>query len=121
MTAAAARLRIPGRASYQLALALSLALGYAVVVTGYVAVGKVLGDRSSQATPNWSQSLLHVTPYRVQRDYGTSRGRTCDLTIYTTNAPALDGKARLHPGDTTATVCVVRKVRMSGSAVASGG
>ena len=36
---------------------------------------------------------------------------TCDLTIYTTNKPALDGNARLHPGDTTATVCVVRKVK----------
>jgi hypothetical protein len=34
---------------------------------------------------------------------------TCDLAIYTTNKAALDGKAKLHPGDTTATVCIVRR------------
>ena len=111
MTAISARVRVPEltRAGYLLALALSLALAYAFVVTGYVATGHVLQPSSGPATPTWSQPLLHVHPYSVQRDYGTSNGVTCDLAVYTTNKAALDGKARLHPGDTTATVCVVRK------------
>jgi hypothetical protein len=104
------RMRFPEltRAGYFLALALSLATGYALVVTGYVATGRAL-DRSDTSSPSWSKPLLHVNPYSVERGYGTSRGMTCDLTVYTTNKAALDGRARLHPGDTTATVCVVRK------------
>jgi hypothetical protein len=119
MTAITARMRVPEltRAGYLLALALSLALAYAFVVTGYVATGRVM-QRSSAATPSWSQPLLNVNPYTVQRGYGTSHGVTCDLAIYTTNKAALDGKARLHPGDTTATVCVVRKAAKRAPVVA---
>jgi hypothetical protein len=112
MTAITARMRFPEltRAGYSLALALSLALAYALVVTGYVATGRLFERGDAAATsPGWSKPLLHVRPYSVQPGYGTSRGMTCDLTVYTTNKAALDGKARLHPGDTTATVCVVRK------------
>jgi hypothetical protein len=110
MTAITAKVRFPEltRAGYYLALALSLALGYALLVTGYVAGGRVF-DHTGTTSPGWSKPLQHVRPYSVQRGYGTSRGVTCDLTVYTTNKAALDGKARLHPGDTTATVCVVRK------------
>jgi hypothetical protein len=95
---------------YQLALALSLALGYALAVTGYIAAGEVF-QRASSPGPSWSKPLKGVHAYRVQRGYGTSGGITCDLSIYTTNKAALDGRAKLHPGDTTATVCVVRKVQ----------
>ena len=107
------RLFPPVRA-YQLALALALAIGYALAVTGYVATGRIMQPSkatvSAEAvTPSWSKPLNGVRPYQVQRNYGTSGGVTCDLAIYTTNKAALEGKARLHPGDTTATVCVVRK------------
>jgi hypothetical protein len=117
MTAITARMRFPEltRAGYSLALALSLALGYALAVTGYVATGHLLERAdAAAASPGWSKPLLHVRPYSVQPGYGTSRGLTCDLSVYTTNKAALDGKARLHPGDTTATVCVVRKADAPG-------
>ena len=111
MTAITARMRFPEltRAGYGLALALSLAVGYAFVVTGFVAAGRVLEHSEAPSSPSWSKPLQHVRPYSVQPGYGTSHGLTCDLAVYTTNKAALDGKARLHPGDTTATVCVVRK------------
>jgi hypothetical protein len=94
--------------AYQLALALALALGYALVVTGYMAAGQLF-QQASAPTPDWSKPLKGVHAYKVQRGYGTSNGMTCDLAIYTTNKAALDGKAKLHPGDTTATVCIVRR------------
>lgn len=112
MTAATIRQRVfPPVRAYQLALALALAVGYAVAVTGYVAAGQIFfhGAASSPA-PSWSKPLKGVHAYSVQRGYGTSGGITCDLSVYTTNKAALDGTAKLHPGDTTATVCVVRKV-----------
>jgi hypothetical protein len=108
MTATTIRQRsLPSLKAYHLALALALALGYALVVTGYLAAGHVFTRAS--ATPDWSQPLKGVHAYKVQRGYGTSDGMTCDLSIYTTNKAALDGRAKLHPGDTTATVCIVRK------------
>ena len=76
--------------------------------TGYVAAGQFF-HRAASPTPAWSKPLGGVHAYKVQRGYGTSNGVTCDLAIYTTNKAALDGKAKLHPGDTTATVCVVRR------------
>ena len=100
---------LPALKAYQLALALALALGYALAVTGYVAVGQLF-HRAAEPAPDWSKPLGGVRAYKVQAGYGTSNGMTCDLSIYTTNKAALDGKAKLHPGDTTATVCVVRKV-----------
>jgi hypothetical protein len=110
MTATTIRQRsLPSLKAYHLALALALALGYALAVTGYVAVGQLFDQRASAATPGWSRPLKGVHAYKVQRGYGTSNGMTCDLSIYTTNKDALDGKAKLHPGDTTATVCIVRR------------
>ena len=64
----------------------------------------------SSTTPAWARPLSGLTPHVVERNYGVSRGLTCDLAIYTTNRAALDGTARLRPGDVTATVCVVRRV-----------
>jgi hypothetical protein len=115
MTAITARVKVPEltRAGYLLALALSLAVAYAFVVTGYVAVGHLFED-SSTTSPSWSKPLERVRPYSVQPGYGTSHGLTCDLAVYTTNKAALDGKGRLKPGDTTATVCVVRKADKPG-------
>jgi hypothetical protein len=88
-------------------LALALALGLAVM--GGTARASM---RSScpPSTPAWARPLSGVKPYLVERNYGRSRGLTCDLTVYTTNRAALDGKASLRVGDTTATVCVVRRV-----------
>jgi hypothetical protein len=80
----------------------------AVFVTAALAAGSTC--TRSLATPAWARALSGVRPYYVERNYGTSRGLTCDLTVYTTNRAALDGKASLHPGDVTATVCVVRRV-----------
>jgi hypothetical protein len=97
------------KVSYQLALALSLVIGYALIVTGYVATQELRTPTAGAATPPWSKPLNGVAPYSVQRGYGTSGGITCDLAVYTTNVKALDGKGRLRPGDTTATVCVVRR------------
>ena len=109
MTATTIRPRsLPSLKAYQLALALAVALGYALVVTGYVAAGRLFHEAATPS-PDWSKPLNGVHAYKVQTGYGTSNGMTCDLSIYTTNKAALDGKARLHPGDTTATVCVVRK------------
>jgi|tagenome__1003787_1003787.scaffolds.fasta_scaffold19587153_1 hypothetical protein len=109
MTATTIRQRsLPALKAYQLALALALALGYALAVTGYVAAGQFF-HRASAPTPDWSKPLRGVHAYKVQEGYGTSNGMTCDLSIYTTNKAALDGRAKLHPGDTTATVCIVRK------------
>jgi hypothetical protein len=108
MTAATIRQRsLPSLRAYHLALALALAVGYALVVTMYLAAGHVF--TRAAATPDWSKPLKGVHAYKVQQGYGTSDGMTCDLSIYTTNKAALDGKAKLHPGDTTATVCIVRK------------
>jgi hypothetical protein len=100
---------LPALKAYQLALALALALGYALVMTGYVAAGQLFHHQAASPTPDWSKPLRGVHAYKVQTGYGTSGGMTCDLSIYTTNKAALDGKAKLHPGDTTATVCVVRR------------
>jgi hypothetical protein len=78
-----------------------------------VFVTAALGSGSTRArpltTPIWARPLSGVRPYAVERNYGTSRGLTCDLTVYTTNRAALDGKASLRPGDVTATVCVVKR------------
>jgi hypothetical protein len=63
-----------------------------------------------RSAPAWARPLSGVRPYAVERNYGASHGLTCDLTVYTTNRAALDGKARFCVGDTTATVCVVRRV-----------
>ena len=98
MTATTIRQRaFPALKAYQLALALALALGYALVVTGYVAAGQFF-HRAAAPTPDWSKPLSGVHAYKVQRGYGTSDGMTCDLSIYTTNKAALDGRAKLHPG-----------------------
>jgi hypothetical protein len=94
---------------YLLALLLSLSVAYALAVTGYVAVARATAPSQSAGAPDWSQPLRNIHPYSVQKGYGTSRGVTCDLSVYTTNKAALDGNGRLKPGDTTATVCVVRK------------
>ena len=96
-------------AGYLLALMLSLSVAYALAVTGYVALDRVTAPETSSGGPDWSEPLRNVNPYSVQKGYGTSRGVTCDLSVYTTNRAALDGEGRLKPGDTTATVCVVRK------------
>ena len=100
----------PALRAYPLALALVLALGYALAVTGWMAAGQLFSHQAAAPTPDWSKPLSGVHAYKVQTGYGTSGGMTCDLSIYTTNRAALDGNAKLHPGDTTATVCVVRKV-----------
>ena len=63
----------------------------------------------SLTTPVWARPLRGVQPYYVERNYGMSGGLSCDLSIYTANSRALDGKATLRPGDLTATVCVVRR------------
>jgi hypothetical protein len=76
-----------------------------------VALGSGSTCARSLRTPAWARPLSGVRPYHVERSYGASRGLACDLAIYTTNRAALDGKARLRPGDVTATVCVVRRVR----------
>ena len=109
----AATLRFPSRRSYHFALALAFTAVYALALTAYLAGAQIFSSghaAQSWAGPNWSAPLKGISPYSVQKDYGESRGMTCDLTIYTTNKAALDGNARLHPGDTTATVCVVRKI-----------
>ena len=88
------------------------------VVSGLVIAAIVVTTSSagpsyggSLTTPAWARPLSGVRPYAVQRNYGTSRGLTCDLRIYTTNRAALDGRATLRPGDVTATVCVIRRVQ----------
>jgi hypothetical protein len=80
----------------------------AVFAAAALASGSTCGR--SLTTPAWARPLRGVPPYAVERNYGTSRGLTCDLKVYTTNPAALDGKARLRPGDLTATVCVIRRV-----------
>ena len=109
-----ATLRFPSPGAYHFALALAFTAVYALALTTYLAAAEIMSPHHAAKKwtgPSWSAPLKGVTPYTVERDYGTSRGMTCDLTIYTTNKPALDGNARLHPGDTTATVCVVRRVK----------
>lgn len=109
----AATLRFPTRRTYHFALALAFTAVYALALTAYLAGAQIFTTHHSIQSwtgPSWSAPLKGVSPYSVQKDYGESRGMTCDLTIYTTNKAALDGDARLHPGDTTATVCVVRKI-----------
>ncbi|HEU5213093.1 MAG TPA: hypothetical protein VFU10_10020 [Gaiellaceae bacterium] len=109
-----ATLRFPSPHAYHFALALAFTVVYALALTTYLAAAEIMSPHHAAKKwtgPSWSAPLKGVTPYTVQKDYGTSRGMTCDLTIYTTNKPALDGNARLHPGDTTATVCVVRRVK----------
>ena len=113
MTVATIRTRgMKAPRAYQFALALALAIGYSLAVTAYVATGQVFGGGGSKSAPipSWSSPLRGVKPYSVQKGYGTSGNMTCDLSIYTTNRAALDGNAKLRPGDTTATVCVVRKL-----------
>lgn len=110
----AATLRFPSPRAYHFALALAFTVVYALAVTTYLAAAQIISRHhaaKSWTGPSWSAPLKSVSPYSVQKGYGTSRGLTCDLTIYTTNKAALDGNGRLHPGDTTATVCVVRKVK----------
>jgi len=111
----AATLRFPSPRAYHFALALAFTVVYALAVTTYLAAAQIMSGHHHAAKPftgpSWSAPLKSVTPYSVQKDYGTSRGLTCDLSIYTTNKRALDGNGRLHPGDTTATVCVVRRVK----------
>lgn len=81
-----------------------------VAMTGGSAKASMTSSRPRPlTTPAWARPLSGVRPYSVERNYGTSRGLTCDLTIYTTNRAALEGKAPLRPGDTTATVCIVRR------------
>ncbi len=109
-----ATLRFPSPRAYHFALALAFTVVYALAVTTYLAAAEIMGPHHAAKKwngPSWSAPLKGLSPYTVEKDYGTSRGMTCDLTIYTTNKPALDGNARLHPGDTTATVCVVRRVK----------
>ena len=109
-----ATLRFPSPRAYHFGLALAFTVVYALALTAYLAAAEIMSPHQGTKKwtgPPWSAPLKGVTPYTVQKDYGTSRGMTCDLTIYTTNKPALDGNARLHPGDTTATVCVVRRVK----------
>jgi hypothetical protein len=82
-----------------------------LLITGGTVKPSLASSRSRPlTTPAWAQPLSGVKPYYVERSYGTSRGLTCDLSVYTTNRAALDGTASLRPGDTTATVCVVRRV-----------
>ena len=78
----------------------------------YTAAAPASGSTRARfrATPAWARPLSGVGPYYVERNYGTSRGLTCDLAVYTTNRAALDGRASLRLGDVTATVCVVRRV-----------
>ena len=92
---------------YRAGIAIGLVVVSAALVTGGLMSGAFRGR--SQAAPAWARPLSGVQPYVVQRDYGTSRGLTCDVSIYTTNAAALDGQGHFRPGDVTATVCVVRR------------
>jgi hypothetical protein len=89
------------------------ALGSALA-TSAVLIATALASGSScersLTTPAWARPLSGVRPYYVARDYGSSRGLTCDLRVYTTNRAAFAGRANFRPGDTTATVCVIRRV-----------
>jgi hypothetical protein len=78
-----------------------------LLVTAALASGSTQGN--SRAAPAWARPLGGLRPYYVERNYGASNGLACDLRIYTTNKAALEGKAKLRPGDVTATVCVVRR------------
>ena len=78
-----------------------------MLVTAALASGST--HAHSLAAPAWARSLSGLRPYYVEHNYGASNGLTCDLRIYTTNTAALEGKAKLRPGDVTATVCVVRR------------
>src|SRR5262249_22460914 len=91
---------------------LAVAVSAICVLVPLAAARSGLGQAPSPlATPAWARPLSGVRPYAVQRNFGTSRGLTCDLRIYTTNRRALDGHGRSRPGDVTATVCVVRRVQ----------
>jgi hypothetical protein len=78
-----------------------------MLVTAALASGST--QSHSRAAPAWAQPLSGIRPYYVEHNYGASNGLTCDLRIYTTNRAALEGKAKLRPGDVTATVCVVHR------------
>jgi len=92
----------------RIGIVLGLAVAGAVAAATVALAGGTANARPSKAPP-WARPLVGVRPYSVARNYGTSRGLTCDLKVFTTNPAALDGKARLRPGDVTATVCVVRR------------
>jgi hypothetical protein len=88
---------------------LGSALALVLALTGGTANAS-MRSACPPSTPAWARPLGGVRPYSVEHDYGTSHGLTCDMRVYTTNRAALDGKARFRAGDTTATVCVVRRV-----------
>jgi hypothetical protein len=92
---------------HRIGATIAAALAAATVVTAALAAGSPAGR--SATGPAWARALAGVRPYLVEHEYGTSRGLTCDLAIYTTNPAALDGRASLRPGDVTATVCIVRR------------
>ena len=94
---------------YSIGAVVALSITSALVLVAS-AHGSDSSYRRSGTTPAWARPLSGVRPYVVEHNYGTSRGLTCDLHIFTTNRAALDGNGRLRPGDVTATVCIVRRV-----------
>src|SRR4051812_13077340 len=77
----AATLRFPSPRAYHFALALAFTVVYALAVTTYLAAAQIMSGHHHAAKPftgpSWSAPLKSVTPYSVQKDYGTSRGLTC--------------------------------------------
>ena len=88
---------------------LAVIVGTTLASAAISATGAIASGPRPLTPPVWARPLSGIRPYVVEPNYGTSRGLTCDLTVYTTNPAALDGKASLRPGDVTATVCAVKR------------
>ena len=76
----AATLRFPSARAYHFALALAFTVVYALAVTTYLAAAQIMSPHHAKKAwtgPSWSAPLKSVTPYSIQKDYGTSRGLTC--------------------------------------------